>query len=53
MKLDWRGGRPLTLRELIMKSNFETMIKYIIAFDKKMVGLEEMVRCEQRSLTET
>ena len=40
MKLDWRGARPLTLRELIMKSNFETMMKYIIAFDKKMVGLE-------------
>ena len=39
-KLDWRGARPLTLRELIMKSNFETMMKYIIAFDKKMVGLE-------------
>ena len=40
MKLDWRGARPLTLRELIMKSNFETMMKYITAFDKKMVGLE-------------
>ena len=40
MKLDWRGVRPLTLRELIIKSNFESMMKYIIAFDKKMVGLE-------------
>lgn len=40
MKLDWRGARPLTLRELIMKSNFETMMKYIVAFHKKMVGLE-------------
>ena len=38
MKLDWRGARPLTLRELIMKSNFETMMKYIIAFDKKMTN---------------
>lgn len=39
-KLDWRGCRPLALRELIMKSNFESIMKYIIAFDKKMVGLE-------------
>ena len=38
MKLDWRGGRPLTLRELIMKSNFRTMMKYIIAFDPKMTN---------------
>ena len=38
MKLDWRGGRPLTLRELIMKSNFQTMIKYIIAFDPEMTN---------------
>lgn len=38
MKLDWRGGRPLTLRELIMKSNFQTMMKYIIAFDPKMTN---------------
>lgn len=38
MKLDWRGARPLTLRELIMKSNFEIMMKYIIAFDKKMTN---------------
>ena len=38
MKLDWRGARPLTLRELIMKSNFQTMMKYIIAFDKKMTN---------------
>lgn len=37
-KLDWRGARPLTLRELIMKSNFQTMMKYIIAFDKKMAN---------------
>ena len=37
-KLDWRGARPLTLREFIMKSNFETMMKYIIAFDKKMTN---------------
>lgn len=38
MKLDWRGPRPLTLRELIMKSNFQIMMKYIIAFDKKMAN---------------
>ena len=38
MKLDWRGARPLTLRELIMKSNFSSMMKYIIAFDKKMTN---------------
>ena len=38
MKLDWRGGRPLTLRELIMKSNFQTMMKEIIAFDPKMTN---------------
>lgn len=38
MKLDWRGGRPITLRELIMKSNFQTMMKYIIAFDPKMTN---------------
>ena len=38
MKLDWRGGRPLTLRELIMKSNFQTMMKYIIAFDPNMTN---------------
>ena len=37
-KLDWRVARPLTLRELIMKSNFQTMMKYIIAFDKKMAN---------------
>ena len=38
MKLDWRGARPLTLRELIMKSNFQTMMKYIIVFDPKMTN---------------
>ena len=38
MKLGWRGARPLTLRELIMKSNFETMMKIIIAFDPKMTN---------------
>lgn len=38
MKLDWRGGRPLTLRELIMKSNFQSMMKEIIAFDPKMTN---------------
>lgn len=40
MKLDWRGSRPLTLRELIMKSDFGTMMKYITKFDKKMTGLD-------------
>ena len=35
-KLDWRGARPLTLRELIMKSNFDSMMKVIIDFDPKM-----------------
>ena len=38
MKLDWRGARPLTLRELIMKSNFQSMMKEIIAFDPKMTN---------------
>ena len=38
-KLDWRGPRPLTLRELIMKSNFDTMMDIIIAFDPKMSHL--------------
>lgn len=38
MKLDLRGSRPLTLRELIMKSNFQTMMKEIIAFDPKMTN---------------
>ena len=38
MKLDWRGPRPLTLRELIMKSNFDTMMNIIIDFDPKMVN---------------
>ena len=28
-KLDWRGPRPLTLRELIMKSNFDRMMVYL------------------------
>ena len=37
-KLNWRGCRPLTLRELIMKSNFKAMMKEIIAFDPKMTG---------------
>ena len=35
-KLDWRGPRPLTLRELIMKSNFDRMMEIIIGFDPKM-----------------
>ena len=35
-KLDWRGPRPLTLRELIMKSNFDRMMEIIIDFDPKM-----------------
>lgn len=38
MKLDWRGPRPLTLRELILKSNFDTMMKIIIDFDPKMAN---------------
>ena len=38
-KLDWRGPRPLTLRELILKSNFERMMDIIIAFDRKMSNL--------------
>lgn len=36
MKLDWRGARPLTLRELIIKSNFDTMMEIIIDFHPKM-----------------
>lgn len=35
-KLDWRGPRPLTLQELIMKSNFDRMMEIIIDFDPKM-----------------
>lgn len=35
-KLDWCGARPLTLRELIMKSNFDTMMEIIIDFHSKM-----------------
>lgn len=35
-KLDWRGPRPLTLRELIMKSNFDRMMEIITDFDPKM-----------------
>ncbi|MBR1513771.1 MAG: hypothetical protein IJ622_05715 [Bacteroidales bacterium] len=35
-KLDWRGPRPLTLRELILKSNFDTMMDIIVDFDLKM-----------------
>ena len=37
-KLDWRGPRPLTLRELIMKSNFDTMMEIIIDFHSKMAN---------------
>lgn len=40
MKLDWHGPRPLTLRELILKSNFETMMREIVAFHPKMKGLD-------------
>lgn len=40
MKLDWRCCRPLTLQELILKSDFLDMMEYITAFDKKMIGLE-------------
>jgi hypothetical protein len=40
MKLDWRGARPLTLRELIMKSDFNAMMKCITNFHKKMIGQE-------------
>ena len=40
MNLDWRGPRPLTLRELILKSNFETMMREIVAFHPKMKGLD-------------
>ena len=36
MKLDWRGARPLTLRELIIKSDFDTMMEIIIDFHSKM-----------------
>ena len=39
MKLDWRGPRPLTLRELILKSNFDTMMENIVDFDPKMSHL--------------
>ncbi len=38
MKLDWRGARPLTLRELIMKTYFESMMDIIIDFDPKMTN---------------
>lgn len=37
-KLDWRGPRPLTLRELILKSNFDTMMEIIIDFHSKMAN---------------
>ena len=37
-KLDWRGPRPLTLRELILKSNFDAMMENIIDFDPKMAN---------------
>ena len=34
MKLDWRGARPLTLRELIMKSYFKTTPLLIMALER-------------------
>lgn len=37
-KLDWRGARPLTLRELIMKSNFARMMEIITDFHSKMAN---------------
>ncbi len=40
MKLDWRGARPLTLRELILKSDFDAMMREIVAFHPKMKGLD-------------
>jgi len=40
MNLDWRGPRPLTLRELILKSNFNSMMREIVAFHPKMKGLD-------------
>ena len=36
MRLHWRGPRPLTLRELILKSNFDRMMEIIIEFFPKM-----------------
>lgn len=40
MRLDWRGARPLTLRELIAKSSFLPMMDHIIDFQDKMAGQE-------------
>lgn len=34
------GCRPLMLQELIVKSDFGAMMKYITKFDKKMTGLD-------------
>lgn len=39
-KLNWRGGRPLTIRELMIKNDFDTMMDIIIDFHPKMKGQE-------------
>ena len=36
MRLDWRGARPLTLRELIAKSSFLPMMDHIIDFQQQV-----------------
>lgn len=36
IKVKWRGGKPITIQELIVKSNFNTMMNIIIDFDPKM-----------------
>ena len=41
LKMNWRRQcRPLTLRELILKSDFHAMMEYITNFSERMIGLD-------------
>lgn len=40
MKIDRRGPRQLTLQELIVSSDFDAMMREIVAFHPKMEGLD-------------
>ena len=41
LKMNWRRQcRPLTLRELILKSDFHAMMEHITNFSERMIGLD-------------
>lgn len=53
LKMNWRHQcRPLTLQELILKSDFYAMMKHITNFSERMIGLDRLFYCSVEYIRE-